>query len=74
VSVTERKPARMAAGLADVAIFTVSSDRTVIAFTRGGQIWVASVDSRTQRPVSALGPASASNPVFSRDGQCIAFV
>ena len=73
VSASERKPARMGAGLADAANFTVSNDRKVIAFTRGGQIWVASLDSRTQRPVTALGPATASNPVFSRDGQWIAF-
>jgi dipeptidyl aminopeptidase/acylaminoacyl peptidase len=63
----------MGAGLADAANFTVSNDRKLIAFTRGGQIWVASLDSRTQRPVTALGPATAANPVFSRDGQWIAF-
>jgi len=74
VSTTSGKPARMSGGLADAANFTLSADHKQIAFTRGGQIWVASLDRKTQRPVTGLQPASASNPVFSRDGLWIAFV
>ena len=53
--------------------FTLSRDRKLIAFTRGGQIWIASLDGKTQRPVTGLNPMTASSPVFSRDGQWIAF-
>jgi dipeptidyl aminopeptidase/acylaminoacyl peptidase len=73
VSPSAPKPARMSGGLADAGSFTLSSDRTSIAFTRGGQIWVASLARHTQRPVTGLNPATASNPVFSRDGRWIAF-
>lgn len=73
VSPAAGKPARMSGGLADAANFTLSSDRTLIAFTRGGQIWIASLAKKTQRPVTGLAPATASNPVFSRDGRWIAF-
>src|SRR5439155_18317008 len=34
------KPARVSGGLADAANFTLSNDRKLIAFTRGGQIWI----------------------------------
>src|SRR5262249_17701709 len=68
------KPARVSGGLADAANFTLSNDRKLIAFTRGGQIWVASLERKTQRPVTGLNPASASGPVFSRDGQWLAFI
>src|SRR5207237_6370828 len=37
-------------------------------------IWIASLDKKTQRPVTGLTPATASVPVFSRDGEWIAFV
>ncbi len=73
VSPTSPKPARVSGGLADAANFTLSSDRKSIAFTRGGQIWIASLDKKTQRPVTGLNPMTASSPVFSRDGQWIAF-
>src|SRR4051812_11796286 len=74
VSPATAKPARMSGGLADAGNFTLSGDRKAIAFTRGGQIWMASLDRKTQRPVTGLTPMTASNPVFSRDGQWIAFV
>jgi len=67
------KPTRVPGGLADAANFTLSNDRKLIAFTRGGQIWIASLDRKTQRPVTGLNPTSASAPVFSRDDQWIAF-
>ena len=68
------KPMRMSGGLADAANFTLSADRKLIAFTRGGQIWIASLERKTQRPVTGLNPATASGPVFSRDGQRLAFI
>ena len=64
----------MPGGLADAGNFTLSSDRKSIAFTRGGQIWLASLDKKTQRPVTGLTPITASNPVLSRDGNWIAFL
>src|SRR5262245_33425121 len=73
-SPTDARPTRMSGGLADAANFTLSTDRKLIAFTRAGQIWIASLDRKTERPVTGLNPATASNPVFSRDGQWIAFV
>ncbi len=73
VSPASPKPARVSGGLADAANFTLSRDRKSIAFTRGGQIWIASLDKKTQRPVTGLNPMTASSPVFSRDGQWIAF-
>ena len=73
VSPTTAKPARVSGGLADAANFALSRDRKSIAFTRGGQIWIASLEKKTQRPVTGLNPLTASNPVFSRDGQWIAF-
>jgi dipeptidyl aminopeptidase/acylaminoacyl peptidase len=73
VSPTAPKPARMAGGLADAASFALSNDHKTIAFTRGGQIWIGSLDRKTQRPVTGLTPMTASGPVFSRDGQWIAF-
>jgi dipeptidyl aminopeptidase/acylaminoacyl peptidase len=74
VSPSTAKPMRMSGGLADAGNFTLSADRKSIAFTRSGQIWVASLERKTQRPVTGLNPMTASNPVFSRDGQWIAFV
>jgi dipeptidyl aminopeptidase/acylaminoacyl peptidase len=73
VSPSSRTPARVSGGLADAASFTLSPDRKQIAFVRGGQIWVASLDRKTARPVTAVGPLTASSPVFSRDGLWIAF-
>jgi len=66
------KPTRFGS-LSDAANFTLSGDKKHIAFTRGGQIWVASLAAKTQRPVTNLSPMSAAGPVFSPDGQWIAF-
>ncbi len=67
------KPARYSGGLADAGNFTLSRDRSRIAFTRGGQLWIASLKDKTQRPVTGLAPATANNPVFSFDGEWLAF-
>jgi dipeptidyl aminopeptidase/acylaminoacyl peptidase len=74
VSPATAKPARMSGGLADAGNFALSGDRKSIAFTRGGQIWMASLEKKTQRPITGLAPMTATNPVLSRDGQSIAFL
>jgi len=68
------KPARYSGGLADAGNFTLSRDRSLIAFTRGGQLWAAALKDKTQRPVTGLAPLTVRNPVFSFDGQWLAFV
>lgn len=68
------KAARYGGGLADAGNFTLSRDRTLIAFIRGGQLWAASLKEKTQRPVTGLAPMTVRNPVFSFDGQWLAFV
>ncbi|HEX8030890.1 MAG TPA: alpha/beta fold hydrolase [Vicinamibacterales bacterium] len=67
------KPARYGGGLADAGNFRLSRDRKLIAFTRGGQLWIASLKDKTQRPVTGLAPTAVSNPVFSFDGEWLAF-
>jgi dipeptidyl aminopeptidase/acylaminoacyl peptidase len=60
-------------GLADAANFTLSRDRKFIAFTRAGQLWFAALATKVQRQVTNLGGTNAGAPVFSFDGQWIAF-
>jgi dipeptidyl aminopeptidase/acylaminoacyl peptidase len=67
------RPARYGGGLGDAGNFTLSRDKKLIAFTRGGQISIASLKDKTQRPVTGLAPMTAGNPVFSFDGQWLAF-
>jgi dipeptidyl aminopeptidase/acylaminoacyl peptidase len=67
------KPARHGGGLGDAGNFRLSRDRRLIAFTRGGQLWIASLKDKTQRPVTGLAPASVANPAFSFDGEWLAF-
>jgi dipeptidyl aminopeptidase/acylaminoacyl peptidase len=74
VSPQAPKPARVSGGLADAATFTLSSDRTLIAFTRSGQISSASLTRKTQRPVTGLNPTTVTAPVFSADGHWLAFL
>src|SRR5262245_42903133 len=67
------QPSRYGGGRADAGNFTLSRDRQLTAFTRGGQLWVASLKDKTQRPVTSLAPMTAGNPVFSFDGEWLAF-
>ena len=67
------KPSRYGGGLGDAGNFRLSRDRRLIAFTRGGQLWVASLKDKTQRPVTGLAPATVNNPAFSFDGEWLAF-
>jgi len=68
------KPARYGGGLGDAGNFTLSRDRKLIAFIRGGQLWAASLKDKTQRPVTGLAPMTVRNPVFSFDGEWLAFI
>ncbi|MEP6782829.1 MAG: hypothetical protein ABI983_04105, partial [Acidobacteriota bacterium] len=68
------KPARYGGGLADAGNFTLSRDHKLIAFVRGGQLWTASLKEKTQRPVTGIAPLNARNPVFSFDGEWLAFI
>ena len=68
------RPARYGGGLEDAGNFTLSRDRKLIAFIRGGQLWAASLKDKTQRPVTGLAPVTVRNPVFSFDGEWLAFV
>ncbi len=68
------RPARYGGGLADAGNFTLSRDRKLIGFIRGGQLWVASLKDKTQRPVTGLAPTTVRNPAFSFDGEWLAFV
>jgi dipeptidyl aminopeptidase/acylaminoacyl peptidase len=73
VSPSTRKPGRFT-GLPDAAAFTVSRDRSQMAFLRRGQIWIASIAATTQRQLTTLPePLRASVPVFSADGRWLAF-
>jgi dipeptidyl aminopeptidase/acylaminoacyl peptidase len=67
------RPERVAA-LRDAGSFSVSPDRRVLAFTKGGDLWTASVGSWNERRVSYLPEGlSASSPMFSPDARHLAF-
>jgi dipeptidyl aminopeptidase/acylaminoacyl peptidase len=73
VAVSTRQPKRVE-GLADAASFTLSPDRRQMAFLRQGQIWIASLEAKTQRKLTSIpAPVTASVPVFSSDGRWLAF-
>ena len=68
-----RQPKRVE-GLSDAASFTLSPDRRQIAFLRQGQIWIGSLEAKTQRKLTNIpAPVTASVPVFSSDGRWLAF-
>jgi dipeptidyl aminopeptidase/acylaminoacyl peptidase len=73
VSIADRKPSPVD-GLADAGRFTLSADRSQLAFLRDGQIWIASLAARTARQLTSLTrPLTPSVPVFSADGRWLAF-
>lgn len=73
-SVATRQASRVPGTLGDAGAFTVSPDRTLLAFLRRGQIWSASVTARTERQLTYLpSDLSPSVPVFSPDGRWLAF-
>lgn len=73
VSLPECKPARLA-GFQGVALFSLSSDRKQITYVKGGEVWVGSLDGKTQRQLTRIADGSRlSAPAFSPDGQYVAF-
>ncbi len=61
--------------LADAASFTLSPDKTQVAFIRQGDIWFASLEAKTRRQITVMPEGmAAGNAVFSRDGRWIAFI
>jgi dipeptidyl aminopeptidase/acylaminoacyl peptidase len=73
VSPASPKPTRYA-GFERAGNFALSDDRKQIAFVRQGQLWVGSLEAKTQRQLTSLqDQLEVSSPVFSRDGRWIAF-
>src|SRR6185312_10419526 len=63
------------AGLADAGSFALSADRKQVAFTRRGQIVVASLAAKIERQLTFWdGPLNPGALRFSRDGRRIAFI
>jgi dipeptidyl aminopeptidase/acylaminoacyl peptidase len=74
VSPAMPKPARVA-GLADAGSFALSGDRKQVAFTRRGQIVVASLAAKIERQLTFWDePLNPGALRFSRDGRRIAFI
>ena len=60
--------------LEDAGNFTLSSDRKQIAFIRRGQIWIASLEAKTERQITFLPePLAASAPILSPEAKYLAF-
>ena len=73
VSTKTRKPSRLA-GFAGVANFSLSEDRKQIAYIKGGQVWVGSLEGKTERQLTRISDGSRlSGPSFSPDGQYVSF-
>ena len=73
VSPTEGGPARISV-FGSARDFALSPDRTQIVFVRSGQLWVGSLEARTERILLTLPePLGVANPVFSRDGEWVGF-
>jgi dipeptidyl aminopeptidase/acylaminoacyl peptidase len=73
VSTTDSKPTRMG-GFQGVANFSLSNDRTQIAYIKAGQVWVGSLAGKTQRQLTRINDGSRlSAPSFSPDGLFVSF-
>ena len=73
VSISDRKPTRLA-GFQGVANFSLSNDRTQIAYIKTGQVWVGSLAGKTQRQLTRINDGSRiSGPTFSPDGLFVSF-
>lgn len=74
VSASAGRPAPMPGALGDAGNFSLSPDRSVIAFTRRGNLWVGNVAAGTERQVTNLPDGlNAGAPTFSMDGKWLAF-
>jgi dipeptidyl aminopeptidase/acylaminoacyl peptidase len=73
VSTATRKPARLP-DFQGVATFSLSSDRTQIAYIKAGQVWVGSLAGKTQRQLTRINDGSRlAAPSFSPDNQYVSF-
>jgi dipeptidyl aminopeptidase/acylaminoacyl peptidase len=73
VSTTSPRPARLS-GFQGVANFSLSNDRTQIAYIKAGQVWVGSLAGKTQRQLTRINDGSRlSGPSFSPDNQYVSF-
>jgi dipeptidyl aminopeptidase/acylaminoacyl peptidase len=73
VSTDTHKPARLA-GYQGVSNFSLSDDKSQIAFVKSGEIWVGSLVGKTQRQLTRISDGSRLNsPAFSPDGQFVSF-
>ena len=73
VSTTARKPMRLP-GYDGVSSFSLSQDRTQIAYIHAGQVWVGNLAGKTQRQLTRIADGSIlSAPTFSRDNNYVAF-
>jgi len=73
VSIASRKPVRLA-GYQGVTSFSLSRDRTQIAYVHEGQVWVGNLAGKTQRQLTRISDGSTIvGPVFSPDNNYVAF-
>jgi len=73
VSTTTRKPAHVP-DFQGVMSFSLSRDRTQIAYIKAGQVWVGSLSGKTQRQLTRISDGSRlASPTFSPDNQYVAF-
>jgi len=73
VSIASRKPVRLA-NYQGVTSFSLSDDRTQIAYIHSGQVWVGNLAGKTQRQLTRISDGSTlSRPVFSLDKNYVAF-
>jgi dienelactone hydrolase len=62
-------------GFADAAQFTLSKDKTLIAFLRGGQAWFGALDTGVQRQVTNMALQRVVDPpVIAPEGATLALV
>ena len=73
VSLSTRTPARLP-GYQAVTSFSLSSDRSQIAYIHAGQVWVGNLAGKTQRQLTRISDGSTlSGPIFSLDKNYVAF-
>jgi dipeptidyl aminopeptidase/acylaminoacyl peptidase len=73
VSTTSRKPAKLG-DFQGVMSFSLSNDRTQIAYIKAGEVWVGSLTGKTQRQLTRIADGSRlASPTFSPDNQYVAF-
>ncbi len=73
VSTDSPKPMRLP-GYGAVTAFSLSKDKTQIAYVHLGQIWVGNIEGKTQRQLTRIADGSVlTNPTFSLDKEYVAF-